>query len=51
VDSTTVIAVIVGISWNLLVFRIVRQVWEKLYGNEPIVIGVNGGDDGKRSSD
>ena len=50
-DSTTVIAVIVGISWNLLVFRTVRQVWEKLNVNEPIIIGMNGGNDGKRNSD
>ena len=36
-DSATLLATIVGIIWNLLVFRKARQVWEKLHGSEPIL--------------
>jgi hypothetical protein len=50
-DSATLLATIVGIIWNLLVFRKVMQVWEKLYGNEPIHFGMDGGEDGKRIID
>lgn len=50
-DIATIFATVVGISWNLFVFRKVMQVWEKLYDNEPIYFGMDGGEDGKRIID